>query len=165
MWWNVYNELSKRMVDQFSGMLTPPPSRPNKPRSKHLDAMIQQISADLAAMADDERELVKSQIARQAREWCLKDISHDLRTPLNAIIGFTQLMENGTFGAVSNPQYLEYLRHIRESGYELLEKVEGLMENVHPAEDDDMSDVEETASHQANDYQADLHYFKEAVAL
>jgi signal transduction histidine kinase len=135
MWWNVYNEISKRMADQFSTMLTPPPSKPaqDKPqRSKHVDAMIRKISEDLATMADHERDLVKAELAERAREWCLKDMSHDLRTPLNAIIGFAQLMENGTFGSVGNPQYLEYLRHIRESGYELLDRVEGLIDTVSP---------------------------------
>lgn len=135
MWWNVYNEISKRMVDQFSTMLTPPPSKPanDKPiRSRHLESMIRRISEDLATMADDERESVKAELAERAREWCLKDMSHDLRTPLNAIIGFAQLMENGTFGAIGNPQYLEYLRHIRESGYELLDSVEGLIDTVSP---------------------------------
>lgn len=136
MWWNIYNEISKRMVDQFSTMISPLPSypsSPNKPaRSKQLDAMIRSISEDLAAMADSERELVKAELASRAREWCLNDVSHDLRTPLNAIIGFAQLMENGTFGTIGNPQYLEYLRHIRESGYELLDKVEGLIDTVSP---------------------------------
>lgn len=135
MWWNVYNEISKRVVDQFTTML-PPPTKPanDRPRSKQLDALIRRISEDLATMADNERESVKAELAERAREWCLKDMSHDLRTPLNAIIGFAQLMENGTFGNIGNPQYIEYLRHIRESGYELLDRVEGLIDTVSPTE-------------------------------
>lgn len=141
MWWNYYTEFSRRVADQFTEFLTPPPGRKStsqqsalkgagKSSSPQLDAMIQQISEDLARMSENERENVKAEMAYHAREWCLKDISHDLRTPLNAIIGFTQLMESGVFGSVSNPQYLEYLRHIRESGYELLGKVEDLVDTV-----------------------------------
>lgn len=53
----------------------------------------------------------------------LSNVNHDLRTPLNAVIGFAQIIENEMFGEV-NPHYLEYARHIQESGYELLSKIE-----------------------------------------
>lgn len=118
MWWNVYNMLASK--------------RPEPEFSESLDDMVQKISSDIARLTEDEREQVKADLAHHAREWCLRDISHDLRTPLNAIIGFTQLMESGMFGPVGNPQYLEYLRHIRESGYELLDKVEDLVDTVSP---------------------------------
>lgn len=59
----------------------------------------------------------------------LKNVSHDLRTPLNAIIGFTQMMELGLHGKVDNPHYTEYLRHIRESGYDLLSQIDLLLES------------------------------------
>ncbi len=119
MWWNVSNMLAKRVAPEFS-------------QSPSLDDVVQQISHDIARLTEEEREHVKADLAHHAREWCLRDISHDLRTPLNAIIGFTQMMESGMFGPVGNPQYLEYLRHIRESGYELLDKVEDLVDTVAP---------------------------------
>ena len=135
MWWAFYNGLSKRMANQVTDFLQPEPTPENDDtetaeRSSHVDMMVRQISEDIAQMSEAEREAVKAELAYHAREWCLKDLSHDLRTPLNAIIGFTQMMENGVLGPVGNPQYLEYLRHIRESGYELLEKFEDLMDTV-----------------------------------
>ncbi len=58
-------------------------------------------------------------------------LGHDLRTPLNAIIGFTQIMELGLMGDITNPYYKEYLHHIQQSGYELLDKIDVLLEQTH----------------------------------
>jgi len=51
-------------------------------------------------------------------------VSHELRTPLNAVIGFSDLMENETFGPLGSPRYQEYVRHIRKSGDALLKSAE-----------------------------------------
>lgn len=63
----------------------------------------------------------------------LAKMGHEFRTPLNAIIGFSQLMQDGTHGPIDQEQYAEYLRHIHDSGYELLAKVEELIERAQPA--------------------------------
>jgi two-component system cell cycle sensor histidine kinase PleC len=47
-------------------------------------------------------------------------MSHELRTPLNAIIGFSEMMEHETFGALGNERYVDYCSHIRKSGEGLL---------------------------------------------
>jgi signal transduction histidine kinase len=67
------------------------------------------------------------QIKQRAREEFLANVNHDLRTPLNAVIGFAQLIENEMFGKVQ-PEYLEYAKHIQESGYDLLSKIEDLID-------------------------------------
>mgnify|MGYP003394627517 CR=1 FL=1 len=66
-------------------------------------------------------------LKQRARDEFLANVNHDLRTPLNAVIGFAQIIENEMFGKV-HPQYLEYARHIQESGYDLLSKIEDLMD-------------------------------------
>jgi two-component system cell cycle sensor histidine kinase PleC len=55
-------------------------------------------------------------------------MSHELRTPLNAVIGFSQLIESQMFGKIDNPQYMEYVHHIQQSGYDLLSRIEDLLE-------------------------------------
>lgn len=64
---------------------------------------------------------------RRAKEEFLANVNHDLRTPLNAVIGFAQIIENEMFGKVPE-QYLEYARHIQDSGYELLDKIETMID-------------------------------------
>ena len=71
---------------------------------------------------------LEAELALRARSEFLANMSHDLRTPLNAVIGFSQMIENGTFGKINVPQYVDYVRHINESGYDLLAKIEDLLE-------------------------------------
>ncbi len=58
--------------------------------------------------------------ANEAKTDFLANMSHELRTPLNAIIGFSELMENQTFGELGSPRYGEYTSFIRQSGQSLL---------------------------------------------
>lgn len=54
----------------------------------------------------------------------MSQVSHELRTPLNAMIGFSDAMHAEVLGPLNNPQYREYLSHIRQSGQELLKSAE-----------------------------------------
>jgi two-component system cell cycle sensor histidine kinase PleC len=47
-------------------------------------------------------------------------MSHELRTPLNAIIGFSEMMEHETFGALGSAKYVDYSAHIHQAGQHLL---------------------------------------------
>jgi PAS domain S-box-containing protein len=71
---------------------------------------------------------LEAELALRSRSEFLANMSHELRTPLNAVIGFSQIIESGIFGKIENQQYMEYIRHIQESGYDLLAKIEDLLE-------------------------------------
>jgi two-component system cell cycle sensor histidine kinase PleC len=73
---------------------------------------IQLRAAEVRAVVADEEG--------RAKLTFLGAMSHELRTPLNAIIGFSQVIEQEVFGPLGVPQYVEYVRHIRESGAYLL---------------------------------------------
>lgn len=60
------------------------------------------------------------------RDWAdlMARVSHELRTPLNAVLGFSDLMDRGLFGPLGHQRYEEYVRHIHDSGRELLKSAE-----------------------------------------
>ena len=57
----------------------------------------------------------------------LSRMSHELRTPLNAIIGFAEMSERQSFGALAEP-YLGYASSIRNAAEHLLHVVNDLMD-------------------------------------
>jgi PAS domain S-box-containing protein len=77
------------------------------------------------ALAQTESALAMSEGSRAA---FLSSMSHELRTPLNAIMGFSEMMKSGVFGALENPTYLEYAKHIHDSGSQLLGKINDLLD-------------------------------------
>lgn len=55
----------------------------------------------------------------------LMNLSHEIRTPMNAILGFTDLLSNP---AVSDAEKKEYVTIIRQSGKNLIEIIDDLVE-------------------------------------
>jgi cell cycle sensor histidine kinase DivJ len=90
--------------------------------------------ADIVAVGRDTsvRRAFEDQLAR-AREYAeranvsktqfLANMSHELRTPLNAIIGFSDVMRQEMFGAITVPKYKEYSGLIHDSGRHLLDLI------------------------------------------
>lgn len=71
---------------------------------------------------------MEAELALRSRSEFLANMSHDLRTPLNAVLGFAQMITGEVIGKIDNPHYMEYAKHIQESGYDLLAKIEDLLE-------------------------------------
>jgi len=92
-------------------------------------SMLQRHRDELSHVAErlrDSRE--KEHKANLAKSEFLANMSHELRTPLNSILGFAEIMELGTFGAIGNERYREYLGHIHASGKHLLELINDMLD-------------------------------------
>jgi signal transduction histidine kinase len=72
--------------------------------------------------------LVEANKANRSKNEFLANMSHELRTPLNAIIGFSDIMYKEVFGAVGNPRYAEYIKHISDSGNHLLAIINDILD-------------------------------------
>jgi two-component system cell cycle sensor histidine kinase PleC len=70
----------------------------------------------------------RAEAASRAKSEFLANMSHELRTPLNAIIGFSQAIEGQIFGADAMPRYIDYARHIHESGRHLLALISDILD-------------------------------------
>ena len=90
-----------------------------------LEVQAAQLS-DLAQRYLEQKAEAES--ANRAKSEFLANMSHELRTPLNAIIGFSELMEHETFGALGNDRYVEYCTHIRKSGENLLSVISDVLD-------------------------------------
>ena len=66
---------------------------------------------------------------RRAREEYLSRMSHELRTPLNAVIGFSRVLQRNNAGN-QRPEDIELLSRIRANGEQLLQVVEGLLDQA-----------------------------------
>lgn len=67
------------------------------------------------------------QAASAAKSQFLANMSHEFRTPLNAIIGFTEVMQDGLAGPLSEEQ-AEYLSDIHNAGQLLLRLINDVLD-------------------------------------
>lgn len=71
-----------------------------------------------------------TETADMGKQAFLRMASHELRTPLNSIIGFAEVLKNELHGPLGAPEYLEYAGIIRDSGTQLLDLFNNVLEIV-----------------------------------
>jgi PAS domain S-box-containing protein len=65
--------------------------------------------------------------ATQMKSKFLASMSHELRTPLNAIVGFSDLLAEGTPGAL-NPKQKRFVDHIKQGSAHLLQLINDILD-------------------------------------
>lgn len=82
--------------------------------------------SELARKYAAEKE--RAEGANRAKSEFLANMSHELRTPLNAIIGFSEMIQAGTFGPLGSDRYEEYINDIHSSGNYLLNVINDILD-------------------------------------
>lgn len=93
----------------------------------HYIISIRDASARLTNEQDLRRSKALAESANSAKSEFLANMSHELRTPLNAIIGFSEVLQDQTFG-VLNAKQARYLGNIVGSGRHLLTLVNHILD-------------------------------------
>jgi len=70
---------------------------------------------------------IKIQEATRLKSQFLANMSHELRTPLNAIIGFSEILEDQTFGEL-NVKQAKYVNNVLVSGRHLLQLINDILD-------------------------------------
>jgi len=97
--------------------------------SDDIVCVMENVHDNVQIQSNLQKAKLEAELALRARSEFLANMSHDLRTPLNAVIGFAQMMENEVMGKLP-PAYLDYAKHIHDSGAELLSKVDEILRNA-----------------------------------
>lgn len=99
-----------------------------KKLNEGLELRVEERTAQLAAVNEtlgqrnrevERMTMLKSQF--------LASMSHELRTPLNAIIGFADLIQDGTSGAINEKQK-SFVKHIQQAGRHLLDLINDILD-------------------------------------
>ena len=85
------------------------------------------LAAERAAREEAEGARAEAERANRAKSEFLANMSHELRTPINAVLGYTDLLEGGIVGPVTDSQR-EHLSRIAMSANHLLGLVEDILD-------------------------------------
>jgi len=95
-----------------------------------LNDVTEKKEAELALRrALDDLSLANAGLAQASKhkDQFLANMSHELRTPLNAILGFSEILEDQTFGPL-NPKQTRYIGIILSSGHHLLQLINDILD-------------------------------------
>jgi PAS domain S-box-containing protein len=93
----------------------------------HYVAVKEDITEQRQIMLQLEDAKRRADAANQAKSDFLANMSHELRTPLTAIIGFSQVLQDRTFGAL-NPKQGRYVDNVVAAGEHLLSLINDILD-------------------------------------
>lgn len=102
-----------------------------------FELSIQPVPDGIFILSNDiteRKNLQKAEVAKLAAESAnraksdfLANMSHELRTPLNSVIGFSEILQDGMFGKLTEKQQ-EYIGNIQGSGKHLLSLINDILD-------------------------------------
>jgi len=107
-------------------------------RERHLRGQIRELQETKARLEQQGRDLEEMTLrlrsardeaerANRAKSEFLANMSHELRTPLNAIIGFSEMLESG-YGGILSERQASYTKDIHDSGQHLLQIINNVLD-------------------------------------
>ncbi len=83
------------------------------------------VARDLLLLSSEGRSSVRAEQDSEGR--LMERLAHDLRIPITSIMGFSELIESQTFGAIGSAKYAEYIKIIRECGAHAVQIIDGML--------------------------------------
>ena len=102
-----------------------------EPAHNGMPARVLETNTDITERKTHERALAAASLAAEhanrAKSQFLANMSHELRTPLNSIIGFSEILENQTVGALNDKQR-HYIGNVLAGGRRLIELINDILD-------------------------------------
>jgi signal transduction histidine kinase/ligand-binding sensor domain-containing protein len=99
-----------------------------KARERELNLLVAERTRDLEeARSAHEEARLQAEAASRAKTEFLANMSHELRTPMNAIIGFSEVLEDQYYGALTSKQK-EHVGNILQSARHLLSLINDILD-------------------------------------
>ena len=114
-----FNKMAERLDEYYSAL-----GKKVEDRTEELMAANSELSQKKAELEDKNEELSR---VNRMKTLFLANVSHELRTPLNSIIGFSELLQEKSFGELNEKQ-TQYSKFIHASGTHLLHLINSILD-------------------------------------